>query len=611
MPIKNYSFNPENYKSELLKILVEIDSEKTLSEQKFQQILTKHPKDDKGVFSKNNLVIGYKYLESKGDLAEVKSKLELLKKIQMKPVRTQSGVTPVTILTKPFPCPGQCIFCPNDIRMPKSYLSDEPGAQRAERNNFDPYLQTYDRLQALKNIGHNTDKVEIIILGGTWSDYKENYQIWFVKRCFQAMNDFGDGLEKDYLNLNSKLSKINYREEPKNTEVIRNTRSSILPEIKPSQTYNQIIAHQNLSEEKRESAKLESATWEELFLEQRRNETNNSRCVGLVIETRPDNISPQEVIRIRKLGCTKTQIGFQSLDDKVLELNHRGHNVKATRDAVELLRWAGFKIHAHWMANLYGSSPKEDLEDFNKLFSDPDFCPDELKVYPCSLIETAELMDYYKAGLWKPFSQEELLMVIIEVIKNTPEYCRLTRIIRDIPGTDIVVGNKTTNFRQLAEIQMDKMGIIRKDIRSREIKNQVVTMDELELKIMKYPSSIGEEQFLQYVTKDNKIVGFLRLSLPKLEKEKVQKFDHPFISELSNSAMIREIHVYGLAANIGEKNTQKSQHLGLGESLIKKAKEIAKEYSYQRISVISAIGTKEYYRKKGFNDGEMYQYLEL
>ena len=201
---------------------------------------------------------------------------------------------------------------------------------------------------------------------------------------------------------------------------------------------------------------IESASWEELEKEQVRNENTKCRCVGLVIETRPDKIDPQEVIRIRRLGCTKTQIGFQSLQDDVLDLNKRGHKVSQTRYAVKLLRQAGFKIHAHWMPNLYGSTPEKDIQDYQKMFVEIDFKPDELKIYPCSLIETADLMEYYNKGLWKPYSYEELLKVLLETIKSTPEYCRLTRIIRDIPGTDIVIGNKITNFRQVVELEMDK-----------------------------------------------------------------------------------------------------------------------------------------------------------
>ncbi len=548
-------FDYKKYREHLISIFKEVDKVENITWDKLRKILTRNAKPEGGVFSKSNLIEGYRKLLIEGEF-NVPTSPGFIEKIKMKPVRTQSGVTPVTVLTKPFPCPGGCIFCPNDPTMPKSYMADEPGAQRAFRNKFDPYMQTFNRLEALDAIGHQVDKVELIILGGTWSYYPEKYQIWFVKRCFEAINDFGEGRDKP-------------------TNFITNAREQI-------------------------------STWEELFTEHKRNETAKYKCSGLVVETRPDNISPEEVIRIRKLGSTKTQIGFQSLNDEVLELNKRGHNVEATRRAVKLLREGGFKIHAHWMANLYGSTPEEDIQDFKKVFDDPDFRPDELKIYPCSLVESAELMRYYEDGLWRPYEQEELLEVLVEVVKKTPEYCRLTRVIRDIPSTDIVVGNKLTNFRELVDLEVKKRGLVSREIRSREVKNSVIQKEDLKLKITDYETSIGLEKFLQFVTEDEKIAGFLRLSLPKNPNYK-----HPFINELDNSSMIREIHVYGNVVSVGSKLEGKAQHLGLGKELIEKAKQISTELGYQKMAVISAVGTREYYRKRGFEDGELYQFITL
>jgi elongator complex protein 3 len=257
------------------------------------------------------------------------------------------------------------------------------------------------------------------------------------------------------------------------------------------------------------------------------------------------------------------------------------------------------------MANLYGSTPENDITDFKTLFTDPDFKPDELKLYPCSLIGSAELMQYYHKGLWKPYSYEELLHVISSSISLTPEYCRLTRVIRDIPSPDIVVGNKLTNFRQIAEDKLKNLGEISKDIRAREIRGEEFTEEEIKFKVTDYQTSVSQEKFLQYIVHKNgqeKILGFLRLSLPTTEQ---------FIEELKGSAMIREIHVYGAVANIGERTKGDVQHLGLGTKLIKKAKQFSQEAGYKKLNVISAIGTKEYYRKKGFTDGDLYQYLEL
>ena len=348
----------------------------------------------------------------------------------------------------------------------------------------------------------------------------------------------------------------------------------------------------------------EYATWDELEAAQRENENALCRSVGLVIETRPDHISEDEVRRVRRLGCTKVQIGFQSLNDRVLAMNKRGHDVAATRRAVKLLRKAGFKIHAHWMPNLYGSSPAADLDDYVKLFGDHDFRPDELKIYPCSLIESAELMGQYQSGEWRPYSHEELLELLVACFERTPEYCRLTRVIRDIPGTDIVDGNKVTNFRQLVERELERRGSRSRDIRAREIRRKQVTSTDLQLDTVSYRSSIGEEIFLQYITAERDIVGFLRLSLPDTSEA-------PLLDELRDCAMIREVHVYGLALGIGATLAGRAQHAGLGKRLIEKAAAKAAARGFRRLAVISAIGTREYYRARGFADGDLYQIREL
>ena len=237
--------------------------------------------------------------------------------------------------------------------------------------------------------------------------------------------------------------------------------------------YNQVV-HEVWRGELERSPLSEMATWEELEAAHLENETAPCRCVGLVIETRPDHISEAEVLRVRRLGCTKVQIGIQSLNDAVLAANRRGHDVAATRRALRLLRRAGFKIHAHWMPNLYGSTPEADILDYARLFDEPDFRPDELKIYPCSLIESAELMQRYEDGSWRPYSHDELLAVLTACLRRTPEYCRLTRIIRDIPSTDIVVGNQLTNFRQIAEEELAQQGERSRDIRAREIRQRQV-----------------------------------------------------------------------------------------------------------------------------------------
>jgi elongator complex protein 3 len=608
MKKKHWStLNLEHYREPLTTILQTVVQQPNLSRAQLTRLLKKHPKDGRGLFSLDDLIRAYRTFAGSGDLPPFDP--AVLERLRMKPVRTMSGVTPVTVLTKPFPCPGECIFCPNDVRMPKSYLSNEPGAQRAEQNSFDPYLQTYSRLSALRNTGHPTDKIEMIILGGTWSFYPENYQIWFIKRIFDALHDFGS--EIDHTAEIRALLRDHSQFHPE-----RNQIAAVIDGTHLEQTYNQVV-QKVYQDEMRRSRELASeigqgirprgpvdefATWDELEAAHRENETARCRCVGLVIETRPDHISVEEVIRIRRLGATKVQIGFQSLNDEVLRLNRRGHTVAATRRAVKLLRQAGFKIHAHWMPNLYGSSPEADVMDYQAMFTDPDFRPDELKIYPCSLIESAELMRFYREGSWSPYTQDELLDVLVACFQYTPEYCRLTRVVRDIPSTEIVAGDLTTNFRQIVEREIKTRGERSLDIRAREIRGRTVSPDDLHLDELWYTSSIGDEVFLQMVTPDRRIAGFLRLSLPT---------EAPILDELLDSAMIREVHVYGQSLSVGEESPGKAQHSGLGRQLIERAVEIAAARGYLRLAVISSVGTRDYYRKRGFTDSALYQFRAL
>lgn len=597
----------ERYRDPLSQILAAVAAEPNLSRQGLARILKRHPKDGRGLFSKDELIAAYRALAGTGGVPPYDE--AVIERLRMKPIRTLSGVTPVTVLTKPYPCPGECIFCPNDIRMPKSYLSSEPGAQRAEQNAFDPYLQTYSRLMALRNTGHPTNKVEVIVLGGTWSFYPETYQIWFVKRVFDALRDFGQGVDGreqvwDALRAGSQLH-------PE-----RRVAAQIDPGATEGQSYNRLVQmmYRDEMRRSREQAQAiargqrprtlldEYANWDELEAVQRENEHAACRCVGLVLETRPDNITPEEVIRMRRLGATKVQIGIQSLDDDVLRLNRRGHTVEQTRRAVRLLRQAGFKIFAHWMPNLYGSSPEADIADYHRLFADPDFRPDELKIYPCSLIESAELMEYYRARRWRPYTRDELLHVLTACFLATPEYCRLTRVVRDIPSTDIVAGELTTNFRQVVERELARRGLRGADIRSREIRHRPVDPDALTLDELAYTSSVGDELFLQFITPERRIAAFLRLSLPA---------EPLLVPELDGAAMIREVHVYGQSLAVGNEGPGHAQHRGLGARLIERAATIAAERGYRRLAVISAVGTRAYYRQRGFRDGALYQLRDL
>lgn len=453
---------------------------------------------------------------------------------QVKPTRSQAGVTVVTVLTKPYPCPGKCIFCPTDARMPKSYLPDEPGAMRAERHAFDPFEQTRMRIKALENIGHPTDKIELLVLGGTWSSYRRDYQEWFIKRCLEAMNGI-------------------------------------------------------------EAASLLEA--------QELNATGERRNVGLVVETRPDHIDKDELRWFRYLGVTKVQIGVQSLNDEILELNNRGESVADIRKAIRLLRLGGFKIHAHWMPNLLGATPESDLIDFQRLWSDRAIRPDELKIYPCMLLENAELYDYWRRGEYKPYSEDEIIDLLVDCKSQIPPYVRINRVIRDIPTTNVVEGMKRANLRQIVQQKMQERGLKCHCIRCREVRRQQVNPDDLFLQNQTYETQDTLEYFLSYETED-KIAGFLRLSLPK------PGIPSP-IEEVTNLAMIREVHIYGPAVRIGDASDGEAQHTGLGGQLIEEAKRLAWEAGFERIAVISAIGTREYYSRHGFEFGHLYMTAEL
>ncbi|MCL4392726.1 tRNA uridine(34) 5-carboxymethylaminomethyl modification radical SAM/GNAT enzyme Elp3 [Patescibacteria group bacterium] len=524
-----------------------LESFKTKSSTNIQRILRKNNN-----ISLSDIILLYKKYCTE---INIKENREFIEKIKLKPIRTLSGVVPVTVLTKPFPCPGKCIFCPNDTQMPKSYLSKEPGAMRALMNKFDPYTQVKNRIQALQNIGHKTEKIELLILGGTFSVYPRNYQEWFIKRCIEAMNNF----QYEYSDKKFIKNEINF-------------------DVQTSQKdppYNWNI--------------------KSLIDAQKINENSNIRCIGITIETRPDRISENETIHLRTLGATKIQLGIQSTNDEVLKANNRGEKSSNQKKAIAILRSAGFKIQIHWMPNLYKSTPKKDIKDIQNIYYNKSYMPDEIKIYPCSIIDETELFEYYKKGKYKPYSEKDLIDILIYAKKITPRYVRINRLIRDIPSTYIEDGNKKTNLRQIVQNEMGKQNLFCQCIRCREIKNDPI--NKITYEQIDYKTDTSLEKFLSFNTKD-KILGFLRLSLPDNRQS--------FIDELGESSIIREVHVYGLSLGINDNNGG-VQHLGIGKKLIKKAEEISKEYNFKKISVISGIGTREYYKKRGFIQGNLYQ----
>ena len=523
----------------------------------------------------------------------------------MKPRRTASGVATITVITKPHACSGHCLYCPNDVRMPKSYLHREPACQRAERNYFDPYLQVASRLRALTQMGHACDKIELIILGGSWTDYPESYQTWFMAELFRALNEAPASPEE------LKGRRERYREagiDGRDEVLEAQTREAQAAVNEGTLGYNEAIGQLYGAQSAWGSvASWQTASLDELFAQQRINEKAAHRVVGLVVETRPETLDAPTLARLRALGCTKVQIGVQSLRPEVLALNNRPVDEPVLRRAFELLRIFGFKIHTHFMVNLYGSNIADDEADYARFVSDAAFQPDEVKLYPCVLVEGTGLVEKHESGQWQPYAEAELVELLARDVLATPSFTRVSRMIRDISAVDIVAGSKKTNLRQMVEASDALRDGVVREIRFREIAGDEVELDELVLDEVAYETTNTSERFLQWATPRGKIAGFLRLSLPHAEYVAAQADELP--GELG-CAMIREVHVYGQVANLHRADGS-AQHLGLGRQLVERACEIAREAGFARINVISSVGTRDYYRKLGFADGELYQVREL
>jgi elongator complex protein 3 len=452
-------------------------------------------------------------------------------------------------LTKPFACPGRCTYCPTEVNMPKSYLSKEPAAARALLNDFDPYLQITNRLRALEMNGHPIDKIEMIVIGGTWSFYHPNYQEEFLIGCYRACNDYNTGNDSRNEDYKDRL---------------------------------------------------------EYLLElQDRNEHAVSRIIGLSIETRPDYITDFEIKRLRALGVTKVEIGVQHLDDEVLKLTKRDMKVERVKRATELLRNAGFKMVYHMMPNLPGSTPERDISMFDELFSGEDFQPDMLKIYPCMVLEHSELYDIWKEGGFTAYTDEQLIEVMREEKKRVPMYVRILRVYRDIPASYIKAGSTISNLRQVMDDDMKENHWQCQCIRCREIREGTYDPEEFELRNKTFRTKSGTEMFLSFEHKsERKLASFTRLRLPD------ELGAHAPLPVLESAALIRELHTYGRHTKVGGEGKQ-SQHVGFGRKLLAEAERIAKEHGYKKLAVISGIGVREYYRKLGYTLEGTYMVKQL
>lgn len=484
----------------------------------------------------------------------------LQKKLMTKPTRTISGVAVIAVMTKPFKCPhGKCIYCPGGPNsefgtVPQSYTGREPATMRAIRANYDPYTQVFNRLEQYIVMGHNPEKAELIVMGGTFPSFPKAYKKEFVKYCFKAMNDFSRLFYRkgkfDFLKFKKFFELPGKVGDKKRTEKIQ----ARLKKLKGT-------------------CKLES--------EQIKNEKAMIRCVGLTIETRPDYAGLELANEMLSFGCTRVELGVQSVFDDVLKKIERGHDVKTTIESTRTLKDLGFKINYHYMLGLPGSNEKLDLEGLKKLFSDQNFKPDMLKIYPCMVLKGTRLYDLWKNSKYNALTTERAAKIISLFKQHVPEYCRIMRVQRDIPTKETAAGVGMNNLRQYIQSK----GVKCRCIRCREIKNEKI--DNYEIKVYKYDASGGKEFFI--AAENNVLLGFCRLRFPSqaLRKEITK-----------DSALIRELHVYGSAAGIGEEGN--IQHKGIGKRLLEMAERIAYLNSRNKIIVISGIGAREYYKKLGY-----------
>jgi len=486
---------------------------------------------------------------------KIKRNTILEKAMQSRGVRTQSGVAVVAVLTRPSDCPGKCLYCPTEKDMPKSYLSNEPAVMRAIANKFNPYNQVQSRLKALELNGHLTNKIELIVMGGTFSYFPKTYQKKFITQCFRACNDY------------------------------------------PKQVHEVSRVHKIIK----------------LADEQKRNEKTKHRIIGLTLETRPDYINKKEIENFRNLGCTRVELGVQSIFDDVLKLNQRGHLISETIRATKLLKDAGFKINYHMMPGLPGSTIAKDVKMFRELFSNENFQPDMLKIYPTVVVKNSALYKFWKNGDYKPLTDKQFEKFIIK-IKNEiiPPYVRIARLVRDVPTPSIEAGPIISNMRQIVAEKSNCQCIRCREVKTDyNIKDLPASLREtlqagnIILDRIDYAASDGHEIFLQFVSPDkNKLFALLRLRITSTPNSLINQNDS---KKLRSYGIIREVHTYGKLAQINKKDKTSPQHIGLGKRLIKEAEKIAREeFGVKKIAIISGIGVRGYYRKLGYRLKDTY-----
>ena len=509
-------------------------------------------------------------------VANEKDKKKYKHILMMKPTRISSGVCVVAIMTKPIACKhGKCIMCPGGPKsvfgdIPQSYTGKEPATRRAIRNKFDPYLQIMNRLEQYLVTNKIPEKIELIIMGGTFPSFPKKYRENFITYAFKAMNDFSELFFTD------------------NTlNIARFNEFFMLPADIHNIDRINLVQKMLLKEKNKTNEKKIT-----LEAEQKRNETAKCRCIGLTIETRPDYGILSHGDDMLRLGCTRVELGIQSPYEEVLSKIKRGHTVKQSIKSIRILKDLGFKLNFHIMPGLPGVTRDKDLEALNEYFINPDFRPDMLKIYPCMVSKGTKLYEIWKKGKYNPITTQEAADMISEFKRNIPYYCRIMRVQRDIPTFMTEAGVDRTNLRQYVRALLKKKGIWCKCIRCRQVHSYTINADFSNIKIFveEYKASKGKEYFISAESPERRyLFGLCRLRFPsRFLRKEITK----------SSALLRELHVYGEQAELGKSGAV--QHKGLGKKLLKHAEDIAKKNKKKKMVVISGVGAREYYRKLGY-----------
>ena len=466
----------------------------------------------------------------------------LLPILRRKTTRTISGVTVVATMTKPYPCPQPepCAYCPGGPTRgsPQSYTGQEPAAMRGSQNNFDPFLQVTSRIEQLTAIGHKVDKVELIVMGGTFPATPMEYQTWFIQRCLDA---------------------------------ITGKTSTSLEEAKANA------------------------------------EVSTVRNVGITVETRPDWAKQPHIDAMLDMGVTRIELGVQNPDDALYRLVGRTHTVADVKEATQIAKDSGMKIVYHLMPGMPGSNPQKDVAVFKRVFTDSVFKPDMIKIYPCLCIAGTKAHEWYQNGTYIPYNTEQAAELIAEIKKFIPPWIRVMRVQRDIPSRLILAGVKKSNLRQIVNDKLKEQGVKCRCIRCREVGHRLAidhvkpNLENIQIQSLSYDASNGKEVFISAEDSENDVLlGYLRLRIPS------DKAARPEIATVP-SAIVRELHVYGPLVPVGKHSADAWQHKGFGADLLKQAECIAAvDFGVKKLLVISALGTRRYYMRLGYERDGVY-----